>query len=173
MDTPEIREYVAQRPFYTPVLIPKDTYAGQDANVRTFGVLATLVATTDTPEIAAYSVVRAVFEGLAELKAMQPALRNVVPEAMIKDGLSAPLHSGAVRYYRERGWIKTEMKSASLTTAADALAAAAATPPAAIAPTSEASPAPQSKPVHVLTQPPAPRSKNVRGKPQQKRQARS
>jgi uncharacterized protein len=28
------------------------------------------------------------------------------PENMVKDGLSAPLHDGAARYYREKGWLK-------------------------------------------------------------------
>ncbi len=126
LDTPQIRTYVAERPYYTPAFIPKTAYLGQTTDVRTFGVLATLVATSDTPDIAAYSIVRAVFEGLAELKAMQPALAGIVPEEMITHGLTAPLHPGALRYYRERGWIKMAPKSApvSLERAVDLLAAA-------------------------------------------------
>jgi uncharacterized protein len=129
LDTPQIRKFVAERPYYTAALIPKDAYAGQTLDIRTFGVLATLIATTETPEIAAYSIVRAVFEGLPELKAMQPVLDNLIPQQMIVDGLSAPLHPGALRYYRERGWMKDEpvQKPVSFTSTVDALAAAAAT----------------------------------------------
>jgi uncharacterized protein len=132
LDTPQIRKYVADRPFYAATLIPKDTYHGQSIDIRTFGVLATLVATADTPEIAAYSMVRAVFEGLQDLKAMQPVLAGLVERQMITDGLSAPLHSGALRYYRERGWMKEELPPTpvSLPETVDALAAAAATQPA-------------------------------------------
>ena len=92
----------------TIAFIPKGSYDGQQFDVRTFGVLATLMATTDVSDIAVYSMVRAIFEGLDELKAMQPLLAGMSPERMIKDGLTAPLHAGALRYYQERGWIKED-----------------------------------------------------------------
>jgi uncharacterized protein len=142
LDTPQIRKYAAERPYYAATLIPKGTYAGQVMDVRTFGVLATLVATADTSETAAYSIVRAIFEGLPELKAMQPALKDLASEQMIKDGLSAPLHPGALRYYRERGWMTEEPISApvaltqtvdGLETATIAAASAAATVPVQVA----------------------------------------
>ena len=142
LDTQEIRRHVAERPYYSQVLIPKGTYDGQTRDIRTFGVLSTLLSSTDVPEIAAYSMVRAVFEGLDELKAMQPVLAGLVAERMIRDGLSAPLHAGAIRYYEERGWMKAEkpVSPAVVGAAIDALAAAAATPQAASVPVPEVRP---------------------------------
>ena len=46
------------------------------------------------------------FDNFDEFKRLHPALANLRPESMIRNGLSAPLHEGALRYYREKGWIK-------------------------------------------------------------------
>ena len=72
---------------------------------ETYGVLATLVASAQTPADTVYQVVKAVFDNFDELKRLHPALANLKPENMIRDGLSAPLHEGTVRYYKERGWM--------------------------------------------------------------------
>lgn len=158
LDTQEIRRHVAERPYYTPVYIPKGTYDGQQYDVRTFGVLATLMTTSDVPEIAAYSLVRAVFEGLDELKAMLPLLAGLAVERMIKDGLTAPLHAGALRYYQERGWIKQEkpavLPSVGVAVEALAIAAPIAQGPAEAAPTAAViAPAIGAPPVKIKGQP--------------------
>jgi TRAP-type uncharacterized transport system substrate-binding protein len=56
-------------------------------------------------EDAVYTVVKAVFDNFDDFKALHPAFANLKESEMIKDGLSAPLHPGAEKYYRERGWI--------------------------------------------------------------------
>ena len=53
-----------------------------------------------------YNVVKAVFDNFDEFKKLHPALAHLKPENMVKDGLSAPLHEGARKYYKEKGWIK-------------------------------------------------------------------
>ena len=58
------------------------------------------------PADVVYTVVKTVFDNLDEFKKLHPALANLKPEDMIKNGLSAPLHEGAVKYYKEKGWIK-------------------------------------------------------------------
>ena len=58
------------------------------------------------PAESVYAVVKAVFDNFEEFKKLHPALANLKPEEMVKNGLSAPLHEGAARYYREKGWIK-------------------------------------------------------------------
>ena len=50
--------------------------------------------------------VKAVFDNFDEFKKLHPALAHLKPEDMVKNGLSAPLHDGAARYYKEKGWIK-------------------------------------------------------------------
>jgi len=53
-----------------------------------------------------YQITRAVFENFDEFRKLHPALANLSAPSMMKDGLSAPLHEGAVRYYKEKGWMK-------------------------------------------------------------------
>lgn len=76
-----------------------------DADVTTFGVMATFITSADVPEDVVYEVTRAVFENLDDFRKLHPAFRNLDPKLMIKNALSAPLHSGAVKYYKEKGWM--------------------------------------------------------------------
>ena len=71
----------------------------------TFGVMATFVSSADVSEEVVYEVVRAVFENLDDFKKLHPAFTNLDPKQMITNGLSAPLHDGAVKYYKEKGWM--------------------------------------------------------------------
>jgi uncharacterized protein len=111
LDTPEIKGLLKARSDLTSILVPANTYVGQTADVPTFGVLATLVATTDLPDTVAYSIVRAVMDNLDELGAMVPVLKGLDPKRMIQAGLSVPLHPGAERYYRERGWLSSAARA--------------------------------------------------------------
>jgi TRAP-type uncharacterized transport system substrate-binding protein len=52
-----------------------------------------------------YSVVKAAFENLEELKTLHPTLSRLDPKKMVTEGLAAPLHPGALRYYKEKGWL--------------------------------------------------------------------
>jgi TRAP-type uncharacterized transport system substrate-binding protein len=65
-----------------------------------------VVSSAKVPADVVYTVVKTVFDNLDEFKKLHPALAHLKPEEMIKNGLSAPLHDGALRYYREKGWIK-------------------------------------------------------------------
>ncbi len=96
---------VDDRPYYAWATIPKGTYKTTDADVTTFGVMATFVTNVHTPDDVVYEVVRAVFENLDDFKRLHPAFADLDPAKMITDGLSAPLHDGAVRYYKEKGWM--------------------------------------------------------------------
>ena len=69
-------------------------------------MLATVVSSSKVPADTVYQVVKAVFDNFEEFKKLHPALAHLKPENMVKDGNSAPLHDGAARYYREKGWIK-------------------------------------------------------------------
>ena len=93
------------RPYYVTAIIPGDVYPGVEKEVTTFAVKATLLTTEDLPEEVVYTVVKSVFENFGEFAATHPALKNLTPEKML-EGLSAPFHSGAAKYYKERGWIK-------------------------------------------------------------------
>ena len=72
-------------------------------DVTTWGVKATFVTSADVPADVVYEVTRAVFENIGDFRKLHPAFRNLDPKVMVKDGLSAPLHPGAAKYYKEKG----------------------------------------------------------------------
>ncbi|MGB5558935.1 MAG: TAXI family TRAP transporter solute-binding subunit [Paracoccaceae bacterium] len=100
-----IDKLVAENPFYAYATIPGGMYAGSPDETKTFGVKATFVTSADVPDDVVYEVVKAVFDNFDRFKKLHPAFENLKEEDMIKDGLSAPLHPGAVKYYTERGWM--------------------------------------------------------------------
>jgi uncharacterized protein len=103
---PAVDKLVKAKPYYGYATIPANLYPNNPQETRTFGVLATLVASSKTPNDSVYAVVKAVFDNFDEFKKLHPALAVLDPKAMVKDGLSAPLHDGAVKYYKEKGWVQ-------------------------------------------------------------------
>jgi TRAP transporter TAXI family solute receptor len=101
----KIEAFISDKPYYRMATIPAGTYAGQDNDVTTFGVGATLVTSADVSEDIVYIVVKAVFENFDEFKGLHPAFAALKEEEMVSQGLSAPLHPGAEKYYKERGWM--------------------------------------------------------------------
>ncbi|MHB1198649.1 MAG: TAXI family TRAP transporter solute-binding subunit [Polaromonas sp.] len=102
---PAVDKLVAASPFYAKVDIPGGLYVGNPNPTPTYGVLATFVTTAKVPDETVYQLVKAVFDNFDEFKKLHPAFANLDPKRMIKDGLAAPLHPGAVRYYKEKGWM--------------------------------------------------------------------
>ena len=103
---PAVDKLVADKPYYAKATIPGGLYPNNPNPAQTYGVLATVVASSKTPAETVYQVVKAVFDNFDEFKKLHPALANLTPEAMVKNGQSAALHDGAARYYKEKGWIK-------------------------------------------------------------------
>jgi hypothetical protein len=101
----EIDKLVGDNDYYRHATIPGGMYRGTDDDTATFGVGATFVSSTDVPDEVVYVIVKAVFENFDQFKKLHPAFANLKPEEMIKDGLSAPLHDGAAKYYKEKGWM--------------------------------------------------------------------
>ena len=100
---PAVDRLLAGAPYYAKVVVPGGFYRGTSDDTPTFGVRATLVTSTSTPDDVVYQLVKDVFEDFDELKALHPALARLDKREMIKSALSAPLHPGAERYYREAG----------------------------------------------------------------------
>jgi len=92
--------------YYRMATIPGGMYRGTDTDTTTFGVGATFVTSADVSEDIVYNVVKAIFENLDQFKALHPALANLDPAQMVNDGNSAPLHDGALKYYREAGLLQ-------------------------------------------------------------------
>lgn len=94
---------LAAKPYLTKTSIAANTYLGMTAPVTTFGVTITVVTSVDASEDVVYGFVKTIFDNLAELKKQHHALGGLEPASMISSGATAPLHQGAIRYYREKG----------------------------------------------------------------------
>lgn len=101
----EVDGLVDSKPYYAKSTVKGGIYKGTDADVESFGVIATFVSSTASDEDTIYQVVKAVFNNFDRFKKLHPAFENLKEENMLKDGLSAPLHDGAVKYYKEKGWM--------------------------------------------------------------------
>ena len=101
-----VDKLVADNPYYRTATIPGGMYRGTDEDAKTFGVGATFVTSAKVPENTIYVVVKSVFENFDDFKKLHPAFGVLKKEEMVKDGLSAPLHDGAAKYYKEAGLIK-------------------------------------------------------------------
>lgn len=106
VDNDATASLVEENPYYSMATIPGGMYRGNDEDTTTFGVRATFVSSTDTPPDVIYQVVKAVFESFDEFKSLHPAFAVLQKEEMVSASLSAPLHEGAERYYREAGLIE-------------------------------------------------------------------
>lgn len=102
---PAIDKLIADNPYYRAATVPGGMYKGNPDDVSTFGVGATFISSDAVSEDVVYIVVKAIFENFEDFKGLHPAFRNLVESEMISDGLSAPLHDGAKKYYTERGWM--------------------------------------------------------------------
>jgi TRAP transporter TAXI family solute receptor len=90
---------------YERALIPGRTYPGNPADVRTFGVRAVVVASPRVSDSTAYEITRAVFENFDAFRRLHPAFETLSVADMVHASGRAPVHPGAMRYYRERGWL--------------------------------------------------------------------
>ncbi len=101
---PQITKLVADNSYYRIATIPATMYNNKE-DITTFGVGATFVTSSDVSEKVVYTVVKAVFENFDSFKTLHPAFNHLKESQMISDSLSAPLHPGAVKYYKEKGWV--------------------------------------------------------------------
>jgi len=105
MTGPAIDKLLKEFPYYAAATIPGGMYANNPNPTTTYGVLATMVTSPKVADDTVYALVKAVFENFDEFKKLHPAFANLDPKHMIKDGLSAPMHPGAIKYYKEKGWM--------------------------------------------------------------------
>jgi TRAP transporter TAXI family solute receptor len=80
-------------------------YTGTDTDTVTFGVGATFVTASTVSEDIIYVITKAVFDNFMCFKRLHPAFANLTEADMISKNISAPLYPGAVKYYKEMGWM--------------------------------------------------------------------
>ncbi|AWI76675.1 C4-dicarboxylate ABC transporter substrate-binding protein [Parazoarcus communis] len=100
-----VDKLIKEFPYYAAVTIPGGMYANNPDATKTFGVVASFVTSAKVSDDVVYTMVKAVFENFEDFKKLHPAFAHLEPKGMIKDGLSAPLHNGAIKYYKEKGWM--------------------------------------------------------------------
>ncbi|WP_439886985.1 TAXI family TRAP transporter solute-binding subunit [Pseudomonas sp. MBLB4123] len=106
IDGAVVDKLLAERPYYSQARIPGGLYRGNDAATPSIGSKALLATTAKTDPQLVYQLVKAVFENFERFQRLHPTFAELKAEEMIEVGLSAPLHEGAVRYYKERGWLQ-------------------------------------------------------------------
>ncbi|WP_291571055.1 TAXI family TRAP transporter solute-binding subunit [Bradyrhizobium sp.] len=102
---PAIDALLNAHPYYARATIPGGMYANNANPTETYGVLATVITSAKAADTTVYALVKAVFDNFDEFKKLHPAFANLDPKDMIKNGLSAPLHPGAIKFYKEKGWM--------------------------------------------------------------------
>lgn len=95
---------VEKYPYFAAASIPVSNYPGvaNDADVPTYGVKATLCTSSDVSDETVYAITKEVFDNFDEFKKLHPAYASLTKKQML-DGLSAPIHPGALKYYKEVG----------------------------------------------------------------------
>ena len=102
---PAVDKLVKEYPYFAYATIPGGIYPNNPDAVKTFGVMASFVTSAKVPDNVVYAMVSAVFDNFEEFKKLHPAFANLDPKDMVKSGMSAPLHPGAIKYYKEKGWM--------------------------------------------------------------------
>jgi uncharacterized protein len=90
---------------YAPMVIPGALYPGA-ADTQSFGTRAVLVVSDRVAPNTVHELTKAVFGSIEDLRRLHPAFQPFAPERMAQIPAFAPVHEGAARYYRERGWIR-------------------------------------------------------------------
>lgn len=93
---------IKENPYFAKADVPAGIYKGNPEPTPTFGVKAVLVTSDDVSEKAVYTVVKAILENFEKFKKLHPAYANITKKSLL-DGLSAPLHEGAKKYFKEAG----------------------------------------------------------------------
>lgn len=101
-----IDKMIEQHPYYTHAIIPGGMYVGNPKDVHTFGVKAVLVASSELDENTVYEIVKAVFDNIDNFKTLHPVFATLNPKLMALTGNNAPIHPGALKYYKEKGLVE-------------------------------------------------------------------
>ena len=106
IEAPEIADIIAEKPYYRIGEIPREMHLDSEKDTVSFGLGATFVAQESTSPKAIYHVVKEVVENFKDFQSLHPSLETLNKKEMPYAGLTAPLHPGAIRYYREARLLK-------------------------------------------------------------------
>lgn len=98
---PEVDQVIKEKPYLRMGVIPAGLHLDSKSDVESFGLGASFVALESTSPKAIYQVVKEVVENFKDFQSLHPSLQTLSKKELAHAGLSAPLHPGAIRYYRE------------------------------------------------------------------------
>ncbi len=107
---PTVDDLVNNNSYYAYATVPGGMYPGNDTDVKTFGVKATFVTSEDVDEEVIYEVVKTVFDNFENFKTLHPVFSTLKKQDLVSDGLTAPLHEGAKKYFEEAGLMRNANK---------------------------------------------------------------
>ncbi|MCW8914921.1 MAG: TAXI family TRAP transporter solute-binding subunit [Magnetovibrio sp.] len=99
-----IKTLVEKYPYYVRTRIPAGAYKGTTSAIPTFGIKATLVATSQIPDKIVKTVVQSIFDDFIDFRFQHSAFFNLKPDEMVRTKHAAPLHPGAALYFGNMGY---------------------------------------------------------------------
>jgi TRAP transporter TAXI family solute receptor len=106
IDLPTIEKLTKANEFYVKAIIPGGMYPNNPSNINSFGVKSVLVVSEKMNQEIVYQMTKSVFENFDNFKTLHPVFSSIKKEDMIKDGSSTPIHTGAMRYFKEAKFVK-------------------------------------------------------------------
>lgn len=104
LDESVMDELTNQLPYFTKGKIPAGTYKGIDNDVNAVALTTCFFVNKDMPEDVAYEFVKTTMENLNDFVDSNESCKYITPETVAN--LPIPIHPGALKYYKEKGWIK-------------------------------------------------------------------
>ena len=105
IDSETINSLINKNSFYVEAVIPGGMYPRNPRNIATFGVKSAIVVSKKASDEIVYQMTKAVFDNFDNFKTLHPVFATLRKEEMVKDG-NAPVHPGAMRYFKEAGLVK-------------------------------------------------------------------
>ena len=102
---PGVDKLLTEASYFTRADIPAGLYPGVNEAIASIGGKAVLATSAKTDPEVVYQLVKSVFDNLERFKRLHPAFADLRAEDMISAGLTAPMHEGALRFYKEKGWL--------------------------------------------------------------------
>lgn len=109
-DTPEALKKITEKyPMFPIITVPAGTYKGQDEEVTTFGILQTLDCHAGLPADLVYAITAALYDNFEEWSGYHKNVKDfALPGAIDAGKLGIPVHEGAIKYYKEKGYWTAE-----------------------------------------------------------------
>lgn len=104
LEVTNLNDIIKNNKHFSLVEISKDTYKNKE-KIRSVSFVDNLITHSNVPEDTVYHLVKAVFENFSDFQKEHEAFAKLNIQQMIRQGIAAPLHPGAIKYYKEKGWM--------------------------------------------------------------------